>query len=178
MNCPKCSAPMLPNAKFCGACGFQTSSQSQIPPPPQQQYQPQQNQPQTNYGYGQQSAGNEAFHFDSDGRGQGSTHGNQTQGAFALAVLICSRNGDFRRSRPRWFRCGKRDLHSEMKGEFRSIKRAVGGDRRLFDLYGKRSAGEVTLETGAPPATSRVREEKSEFLVQSSSYLAAIRVAD
>ncbi|HLM61616.1 MAG TPA: hypothetical protein VK308_12495, partial [Pyrinomonadaceae bacterium] len=72
---------LLPNAKFCGSCGFQMQSQqppsdaqtSQIPPF-QQQYQNQAGQQQyqnqaPNY-QNQAASGREAFQFDSDGRGQ------------------------------------------------------------------------------------------------------------
>src|SRR6185503_15707335 len=81
MNCPKCNAPLLPNAQFCGSCGLQMAQQSQ----------PQQSPPnyaQPNYAQQQPRAGG-AFHFDADNRGQGRgyTWAIEYQGAFALAVV-------------------------------------------------------------------------------------------
>ena len=77
MNCPKCNAQLMDGAKFCGSCGLVLQ---QAPPPSQQQVpQPQQSsQPQGG-----------AFHFDTDGRGQGRgyTWAIEHQGAFALAVV-------------------------------------------------------------------------------------------
>lgn len=37
MNCPQCGAGLLPNAQFCGACGFRIAQTQQ----PQANYQPQ-----------------------------------------------------------------------------------------------------------------------------------------
>ena len=34
MNCPKCNAQLMPNAKFCGSCGY--TLQVQSPQQPQQ----------------------------------------------------------------------------------------------------------------------------------------------
>ncbi len=183
MNCPKCNAPMLPNAKFCGSCGFQTTSQSNIPPPPQyqqppqQQYQPQQNQPETNYGYGQQSAGNEAFHFDSDGRGQGRgyTWEIKHQGAFALAVVNLQPEQAISAEAGAMVSMSANvDLHSEMKGGiFGALKRAVGGESAFVSTFtAKGGAGEVTLAPGAPGDVAGIEMRNQNFLVQSSSYLA------
>ncbi len=53
MNCPKCNAQLLPNAKFCGGCGFTLQAPQQPQAPPQPQFnqppkQPQFNQPPPN----------------------------------------------------------------------------------------------------------------------------------
>ena len=36
MICPKCGAPMIDGAKFCGACGFQNESTAASVAPPRQ----------------------------------------------------------------------------------------------------------------------------------------------
>src|SRR5690242_1617814 len=82
MNCPKCNAVLLPDAKFCGACG--TTLQSAQPPVPPQNIPtpPRPSQP------AQQTSGG-AFRFDTDGRGQGRGYTWEIvhQGSFALAVV-------------------------------------------------------------------------------------------
>ncbi len=183
-NCPKCNALMLPNAKFCGSCGFQTPSQSQISPPPQrqqpppQQYQQPQNQPQTNYGDRQQQpAGNEAFHFDSDGRGQGRgyTWEIKHQGAFALAVVNLQPEQAISAEAGAMVSMSANvDLHSEMKGGvFGALKRAVGGESAFVSTFTARgNPGEVTFAPGAPGDVVGIEMNNQNFLVQSSSYLA------
>jgi uncharacterized protein (TIGR00266 family) len=177
MNCPNCNAQMLPNAKFCGSCGFQTQSQS--PPAPQYQQSPQQQyqQPQPNYGSGQQTAGNEAFHFDSDGRGQGRgyTWEIKHQGAFALAVVNLQPEQAISAEAGAMVSMSANvDLHSEMKGGiFGALKRAVGGESAFVSTFTARGGGgEVTLAPGAPGDVAGIEMQNQNFLVQSSSYLA------
>ena len=178
MTCPKCNAQMLPNAKFCGSCGFQTLSQSQVPPPYQQPPPQQQYQPQTNYGYEQQkSSGNEAFHLDSDGRGQGRgyTWEIKHQGAFALAVVNLQPEQAISAEAGAMVSMSSNiDLHSEMKGGiFGALKRAVGGESAFVSTFtAKGSAGEVTFAPGAPGDVVGIEMNNQNFLVQSSSYLA------
>jgi uncharacterized protein (TIGR00266 family) len=183
MNCPKCNAQMLPNAKFCGSCGYQTASQPQAAqpyqqPPPQQQYQQQPlNQQQQNYGYRQQSGGNEAFHFDTDGRGQGRgyTWEIKHQGAFALAVVNLQPEQAISAEAGAMVSMSANvDLHSEMKGGiFGALKRAVGGESAFVSTFTARgAAGEVTLAPGAPGDIAGIEMQNQNFLVQSSSYLA------
>ena len=178
MICPKCNAQMLPNAKFCGTCGYQTPSQSQVPPP-QYQQPPQQQYPQQppNYGYGQQSAANEAFHFDSDGRGQGRgyTWEIKHQGSFALAVVNLQPEQAISAEAGAMVSMSANvDLHSEMKGGiFGALNRAVGGESAFVSTFtAKGGAGEVTLAPGAPGDIVGIEMQNQNFLVQSSSYLA------
>ena len=174
---------MLPNAKFCGSCGFQTTSQSPPPlpqyqQPPQQQYQQQPPYPQQpNYSPGQQSAGSEAFHFDSDGRGQGRgyTWEIKHQGAFALAVVNLQPEQAISAEAGAMVSMSANvDLHSEMKGGiFGALKRAVGGESAFVSTFTARGgAGEVTLAPGAPGDVAGIEMQNQNFLVQSSSYLA------
>jgi uncharacterized protein (TIGR00266 family) len=192
MKCPKCSAPLMPNAKFCGGCGFtlpqqpaQTPPQQQQfnqPPPNQQQFSQQQPPPdfggqqQQNYGGQQQSQGG-AFHFDADGRGQGRGYSwkIEHQGAFALAVInlqpeqaICAEAGAMVSM------SANVDLNSEMKGGiFGALKRAVGGESAFVSTFTARGgAGEVTFAPGAPGDVAGIEMQNQTFMVQSSSYLA------
>lgn len=117
MNCPKCTMPIMPNAKFCGSCGFtilvqvpnapgvvrvppvQPSSQPVQPPPPQPPPPPAQQQvPPAPPPPAQQQVPpaspppprtGGAFNFDADNRGQGRGYTWEIQyaGAFALAIV-------------------------------------------------------------------------------------------
>ena len=164
MNCPKCNAQMLPNARFCGSCGFQTASHTQPPPsqvPPD---------------YRQQTSG-EYFHFDADGRGQGRGYTWEIlhQGAFALAVVNLQPEQSISAEAGAMVSMsGNIDLHSEMKGGiFGALKRAVGGESAFVSTFtAKGYAGEVTLASGAPGDVAGIEMRNQNFLVQSSSYLA------
>lgn len=181
MNCPKCNAQMLPNAKFCGSCGFQTQSLAEdiAPKPASQRYQEQQNQPRTNYGYEppRQETGNEAFHFDTDGRGQGRgyTWEVKHQGAFALAVVNLQPEQSISAEAGAMVSMSSNvELYSEMKGGiFGALKRAVGGESAFVSTFtAKGAAGEVTFAPGAPGDVVGIEMNNQNFLVQSSSYLA------
>ncbi len=168
MNCPKCNAPLLPNAQFCGTCGFRMQAQ---PPQPQQQYQQQANYAQP------PSQGREAFHFDSDGRGQGRgyTWSIEHQGAFALAVVNLQPEQAISAEAGAMVSMSANvDLHSEMKGGvFGALKRAVGGESAFVSTFTARGgAGEVTLAPGTPGDVVGIEMNNQTFLVQSSSYLA------
>ena len=181
MNCPNCNAPMNPNGKFCGSCGFQTqtAAPNPMPPqptqPPQQKYQNQQQPPPPNYA--NQPSGNEAFHFDTDGRGQGRGYNWEIkyQGAFALAVVnLQAENAISAEAGAMVSMSANVDLHSEMKGGvFGALKRAVGGESAFVSTFtAKGSPGEVTFAPGAPGDVVGIELRNQTFMVQSSSYLA------
>ena len=170
MNCPKCNAPLLPNAQFCGACGFQMAQQSGSHAPPPQP------PPQTNYAQQQPQAGG-AFHFDSDNRGQGRgyTWAIEHQGAFALAVVHLQPEQAISAEAGAMVSMSANvDLHSEMKGGvFGALKRAVGGESAFVSTFTARGgAGEVTLAPGTPGDVVGIEMSNQTFMVQSSSYLA------
>jgi hypothetical protein len=196
MNCPKCHAPLLLNAKFCGSCGFTVQNQ----PPPNPAAPPPFNQPPNqppssaappppNYGAGQQNYSNQqqdyagsqpsggAFRFDTDGRGQGRgyTWRIEHQGAFALAVInLQPEQAIAAEAGAMVSMSGNVDLHAEMKGGiFGALKRAVGGESAFVSTFTARGgAGEVTLAPGAPGDVAGIEMQNQTFMVQSSSYLA------
>ena len=189
-NCPNCNTLLLPNAKFCGSCGFQMQSPAEtIAPPnfsPEQNYQTPQNQqpnyqqqpsyqqPPPNLG-SQQNQG--AFHFDADGRGQGRgyTWEIKHQGAFALAVINLQPEQAIAAEAGAMVSMSANvDLHSELKGGvFGALKRAVGGESAFVSTFTARGgAGEVTFAPGAPGDVAGIEMNNQTFMVQSSSYLA------
>jgi uncharacterized protein (TIGR00266 family) len=168
MNCPKCNAQLLPNAIFCGACGFNLESQSTAHPQPDQSPPNHQNQ---------QAPNQEAFHFDSDGRGQGRGYSWEIihQGAFALALVKLQPEQAISAEAGAMVSMSSNvDLYSEMKGGvFGALKRAVGGESAFVSTFtAKGAVGEVTLAPGAPGDVQGIEMNNQTFLVQSSSYLA------
>jgi uncharacterized protein (TIGR00266 family) len=164
MICPQCNTQLMDGAKFCGSCGLtlqsaaQASSQVAATPPA--------SSPQGG-----------AFHFDSDGQGQGRgyTWAIEHQGAFALAVVhlqpeqtICAEAGAMVAM------SANVDLHSEMKGGvFGALKRAVGGESAFVSTFTARGGpGEVAFAPGAPGDVAGIEMQNQTFMVQSSSYLA------
>lgn len=178
MNCPKCNAPLVPNAKFCGSCGFTMSQpqQQQMPQQPaqnpyQQQVPPNYQQPQS----GGTTGG--AFRVDMDGRGQGRgyTWKIEHQGAFALAVVNLQPEQQINAEAGAMVSMsGNVELYSEMKGGvFGALKRAVGGESAFVSTFTARGGtGEVTLSSGAPGDIAGIEMQNQVFKVQSSSYLA------
>ncbi len=173
MNCPKCNAPLLPNAQFCGSCGLQMQIQ---PPPPN--FQPQPNyQYQQQPNYQAQNQGREAFNFDADNRGQGRGYTWEIQhpGSFALAIVNLQNEQAISAEAGAMVSMSSNiDLHSEMKGGvFGALKRAVGGESAFVSTFtAKGGAGEVTLAPGAPGDVVGIEMNNQTFMVQSSSYLA------
>jgi uncharacterized protein (TIGR00266 family) len=185
MNCPKCNAPMVPNARFCGSCGFQTqpAAQSVFPQPGQQPVQPPVDQTPPPYQPGAYQPGpgapgaNEAFHFDHDGRGQGRGYSWEIkyQGAFALAVVTLQAEQSISAEAGAMVSMSSNvELHSEMKGGvFGALKRAVGGESAFVSTFTARGGpGEVTFAPGAPGDVFGIELRNQVFMVQSSSYLA------
>jgi len=176
MNCPKCSAQLLPDAKFCGSCGFQMQNQAQPTtqqPSPQYGWQ-QSDQPQADY---QNQPNGGAFRFDDDGRGQGRgyTWEIQHEGSFALAVVNLQPEQSISAEAGAMVSMSANiDLQSELKGGvFGALKRAVGGESAFVSTFtAKGSAGEVTLAPGAPGDVAGIEMNGQIFMVQSSSYLA------
>ncbi len=164
MNCPKCNAPLLDGARFCGSCGLVL--QAAAPPPPvapTPQMPPQ--------------SGNEAFHFDTDGRGQGRgyTWEIKHQGAFALAVVNLKANQSISAEAGAMVSMSANiDLNSELKGGvFGALKRAVGGESAFVSTFTAQGGpGEVSLAPGAPGDVAGIEMQNQVFMVQSSSYLA------
>lgn len=155
----------MDGAKFCGSCGFTlatappppvTASPASAPPPP--------------------STGG-AFHFDTDGRGQGRgyTWEIKHQGSFALAVVNLQPDQTIAAEAGAMVSMSANvDLHSEMKGGvFGALKRAVGGESAFVSTFTARGGpGEVTFAPGAPGDVAGIEMQNQTFMVQSSSYLA------
>jgi uncharacterized protein (TIGR00266 family) len=175
MNCPKCNAQLMPNARFCGSCGT-TIQAAQAPPPPP----PPANFPPPPPQGGAQSTTGGAFHFDVDGRGQGRgyTWEIEHQGAFALAVVKLQPEAAIHAEAGAMVSMSANvDLHSEMKGGvFGALKRAVGGESAFVSTFtAKGGPGEVTFAPGAPGDVAGIEMQGQTFMVQSSSYLAGDR---
>ena len=159
MNCPKCNSPLLPDAKFCGSCGFSMTTQ-----------------PPAAYSSSGQPQGG-AFHFDSDGHGQGRgyTWSIEHQGAFELAVVNLQAEQSISAEAGAMVSMSANiDLNAELKGGvFGALKRAVGGETAFVSTFtAKGGPGEVTLAPGAPGAVAGIEMQNQVFMVQSSSYLA------
>ena len=178
MNCPKCTASLLPDARFCGSCGFTLAPASASAPPPPQQtappppnYQQQQQQPQPQFPTGG------AFHFDADGRGQGRGYTWEIihQGAFALAIIqLGAEQAISAEAGAMVSMSANVELDSQMKGGvFGALKRAVGGESAFVSTFTSRGGpGEVTLAPGTPGDVAGIEMNNQTFMVQSSSYLA------
>ncbi|MCU0238536.1 MAG: TIGR00266 family protein [Pyrinomonadaceae bacterium] len=182
MNCPKCNAQLIENAKFCGSCGFTIQQvQAQMPPqyqqpqvqqPPQYQQQTQPNQSATN-----QSSSQGAFKIDDDGRGQGRGYSWEIlhQGSFSLAkVVLQAEQAIATEAGAMVSMSANIELQSEMKGGvFGALKRAVGGESAFVSTFTARGgAGEVMLAPATPGAVVGIELRNQSFLLQSGSYLA------
>lgn len=171
--------PLLPDARFCGSCGFtlqQAAPQNvapppaqNIPPPPPNYQQQQQQQPQFPSGG--------AFNFDADGRGQGRGYTWEIihQGAFALAIIQLSAEQAISAEAGAMVSMSANvNLDSQMKGGvFGALKRAVGGESAFVSTFTAQGGpGEVTLAPGTPGDIAGIEMNNQAFMVQSSSYLA------
>lgn len=166
-NCPKCNAPLLPDARFCGACGNTLNAAASGPPPAQA------DPPK----YQQQVPTDGAFHFDADGRGQGRgyTWAIEHQGAFALAVVnLGAEQAISAEAGAMVSMSANVELESNLKGGvFGALKRAVGGESAFVSTFTARGGpGEVTFAPGAPGDVAGIEMSNQAFMVQSSSYLA------
>ncbi len=182
MNCPRCNAPLAENARFCGACGFSMSAVPNPQPPPQtpsfQQpsgYIPQVQQTYNNPPGG--GVGGEAFHFDTDNRGQGRGYTWEIQhaGSFALALVKLQAEQSISAEAGAMVSMSANvELQSNLKGGvFGALKRAVGGESAFVSTFTARgAAGEVTFAPGAPGDVVGIEMQNQTFFVQASSYLA------
>ncbi len=157
----------MDGARFCGSCGF-TIEPVEATPPPQPPLPPDQAYP---------NIINEAFRFDSDGRGygQGYTWAIEHAGAFALAVVKLQTEKSISAEAGAMVSMSANvELYSEMKGGvFGALKRAVGGESAFVSTFtAKGGPGEVTLAPGAPGDVAGIEMQNQTFMVQSSSYLA------
>lgn len=154
----------MDGAKFCGSCGLVLQAAPQTPPQPQAAPAP-------------ASQPGDAFHFDTDGRGQGRgyTWAIEHQGAFALAIVNLQPEQTIAAEAGAMVSMSANvDLHSEMKGGvFGALKRAVGGESAFVSTFTARGGpGEVAFAPGAPGDVAGIEMQNQTFMVQSSSYLA------
>ncbi|HEV2914013.1 MAG TPA: TIGR00266 family protein [Pyrinomonadaceae bacterium] len=170
MTCPQCGASLLPNAQFCGACGFrlnagaQPQQQPSAAPPPQTPY----------AGPG---VGGGGIHIDEDSRGQGRGYSYEVlhQPAFSLAIVrLQPEQSILAEAGAMVSMSANVELQSQMKGGlFGAIKRAAGGESAFVSTFTARGgAGEVTFAPGAPGDIAALELGNQMFFVQSSSYLA------
>lgn len=169
MNCPKCTVELLPNARFCGSCGFTLAPQTA----------PQVSQPQQPPSAPPENAVRQsgAFNVDADGRGQGRgyTWEIHYQGAFALAVINLQPEQSISAEAGAMVSMSANiDLESQMKGGvFGALKRAVGGESAFVSTFTSRGGpGEVSFAPGSPGDIAGIEMSNQTFMVQSSSYLA------
>ena len=165
MTCPQCGASLLPNAQFCGGCGYRLTAGAQAPasnaPPPA--YAPQQ--------------GGGGIHIDEDARGQGRGYSYEIlhQPAFSLAVVrLQPEQSILAEAGAMVSMTANVELQSQMKGGlFGALKRAAGGESAFVSTFTARGgAGEVTFAPGAPGDIAALEMSNQMFFVQSSSYLA------
>jgi uncharacterized protein (TIGR00266 family) len=176
MNCPTCGAALIPDAKFCGACGTPMNTQpAALEQQPQQQWsQPQQPQ-QT---WSQQSApagGGIRIDEDARGEGRGYTWEILHQPAFALAIVrLGAEQSILAEAGAMVSMSANVELQSQMKGGLMgALKRAVGGESAFVSTFTARGGpGEVTLAPGSPGDIAGLEMNNQLFYVQSSSYLA------
>ncbi|HYY98742.1 MAG TPA: TIGR00266 family protein, partial [Pyrinomonadaceae bacterium] len=180
MNCPTCGAGLVPDAKFCGACGAPTSMEAASPqqqvqpqsqPQPQQQPWPQQ-QPSAPAGGG---GGGIRIDEDARGEGRGYTWEILHQPAFALAIVrLGAEQSILAEAGAMVSMSANVELQSQMKGGLMgALKRAVGGESAFVSTFTARGGpGEVTLAPGSPGDIAGIEMSNQLFYVQSSSYLA------
>lgn len=175
----------MPNARFCGSCGFtlpQASAPTATPQPqpnpvaqvPQASVPPPQAQPQSQQ---QKTTSGGAFQVDLDGRGMGRGYSWEIKhpGSFALAVVQLQAEQTINAEAGAMVSMSANiDLYSQMKGGvFGALKRAVGGESAFVSTFtAKGGPGEVTLAPGSPGDIVGIEMNNQVFKVQGSSYLA------
>ena len=162
MNCPKCGAPLLPDAGFCGGCGHKLQTTNA---PPAAAGQP--------AGFAQ----GHGINIDADSRGQGVGYKYevQHQPAFSLAVIQLQPEQSIQAEAGAMVSMSANvELQSQMKGGlFGAVKRAAGGESAFVSTFTARGGpGEVTFAPGAPGDIAAIELNNQTFFVQSSSYLA------
>jgi uncharacterized protein (TIGR00266 family) len=168
MNCPQCGASLLPNAQFCGGCGFRLTAGAQASPSP--------SAPPPGYAVaGGGAAG--GIHIDEDARGQGRGYSYEVlhQPAFSLAIVrLQPEQSILAEAGAMVSMSANVELQSQMKGGlFGALKRAAGGESAFVSTFTARGgAGEVTFAPGAPGDIAALEMNNQQFFVQSSSYLA------
>ena len=165
MNCPNCGATLIPNAKFCGACGTSITGASA----PTANVQPASAQ-QSNA-----KAGGIQIDPDARGEGRGYTFEILHQPAFALAVVRLSAEQSILAEAGAMVSMSANvELQSQMKGGLMgALKRAVGGESAFVSTFTARGGpGEVTFAPGGPGDIAAIEMGNQQFYVQSSSYLA------
>jgi uncharacterized protein (TIGR00266 family) len=158
----------MPNAQFCGACGFriaqsQPASQppANIPPPPSNSA----------------AQGGRGINLDQDGSGQGRGYLWEVlhQPSFSLAVVqLQPEQSILAEAGAMVSMSANIELQAQMKGGLMgAIKRAAGGESAFVSTFTARGGpGEVTLAPGAPGDIAGLELNNQVFYVQSSSYLA------
>ncbi|QYO66997.1 TIGR00266 family protein [Leptolyngbya sp. 7M] len=176
MNCPKCTTPLLPNARFCGSCGFTLAASTGAAQQAVGQKPPAVAQPSQPHSSAQTTTGG-AFHVDLDGKGQGRGYTWEIKhaGSFALAIVHLEPEQSISAEAGAMVSMsGNVELYSEMKGGvFGALKRAVGGESAFVSTFtAKGGPGEVTLAPGSPGDVVGIEMNNQSFKVQGSSYLA------
>ncbi|HEY6190148.1 MAG TPA: TIGR00266 family protein [Pyrinomonadaceae bacterium] len=166
MNCPQCNASLLPNAQFCGGCGYRLTAgapaQGSAPPP---------------HAYASAGGAASGIHIDEDARGQGRGYSYEVlhQPAFSLAIVrLQPEQSILAEAGAMVSMSANVELQSQMKGGlFGAIKRAAGGESAFVSTFTARGGpGEVTFAPGAPGDIAALEMSNQMFFVQSSSYLA------
>ncbi len=151
MNCPKCGAPLMQGATFCGGCGNRMAPSTS---------------PQ---------AGGIQIDPDSKGQGRGYSYEVLHQPSFSLAVLQLQAEQSIQAEAGAMVSMSANiELQSQMKGGLLgALKRAAGGESAFVSTFTARGGpGEVTLAPGAPGDIAGIELMGQSFFVQSSSYLA------
>jgi uncharacterized protein (TIGR00266 family) len=179
MNCPTCGAGLIPDAKFCGACGTPNPHDAAQQPQPQQQQQwsqPPPQQPQQAWSQPSAPAGG-GIRIDEDARGEGRGYTWEIlhQPSFALAVVrLGAEQSILAEAGAMVSMSANVELQSQMKGGvLGALKRAAGGESAFVSTFTARGGpGEVTLAPGSPGDIAGIEMGNQVFYVQSSSYLA------
>src|SRR4030095_6910280 len=159
MNCPKCGAPLLDGAVFCGTCGYRLNADAGAAA-----------------AGSSRPAGSHGIVIDEDSRGQGSGYRYEVlhQPSFALAVVQLQPEQSIQAEAGAMVSMSANiELQSQMKGGLLgALKRAVGGESAFVSTFTARGGpGEVTLAPGSPGDIAAIELNNQMFYVQSSSYL-------